>query len=235
MDIVGEEQGRLERAATWLQATPVELAGLAVLLVGAVVATGALWWTVAGAASPPAEVDGIEALVGPDGELAPGTADGADHHDGDGPTGALDGGPEQLVVHVTGAVGTPGVVTVRAGDRVADALTAAGGALDDAELDRLNLARPVTDGEQIHVPVEGEELPPEASRPDDAGGAGPVDLNRADAATLETLPGIGPARAAAIVEHRETHGPFTEPGDLRDVPGIGEATFQRLADQVTTS
>jgi competence protein ComEA len=148
---------------------------------------------------------------------------------------APDDEPASLTVHVTGAVADPGLVVVDDGARVADAIELAGGAADDAELHRLNLARPLHDGEQVHVPRDGEDLPAGATGDATGGAGGPIDINRADAATLETLPGIGPARAQAIIEHRETHGPFAEPGDLREVPGIGEATFQRLADDVTTS
>lgn len=238
MDIVGEEEGRLARLAAWLEATRAELIALAVLLSGAAVATGVLWWSAADALGEPAEVTGIGEGVeapGAHGEhVEPGgTVDDAEA--GSGAHGAS-GEPEELTVHVTGAVERPGLVTVPPGARVADALALAGEATGEAELHRLNLARPLDDGEQIHVPRQGEEPPAEASAPPDGDEAGgPIDLNRADAAALERLPGIGPARAEAIVEHRERHGPFADPGDLRDVPGIGEATFQRLAGDVTTS
>ena len=104
--------------------------------------------------------------------------------------------------------------------------------MPDGRLDRLNLARLVDDGERIHVPRVGEDAPPPeqpASRgvlPD-----GRIDLNAASLAELETLPGVGPARAQAIIAEREAR-PFRVPGDLRRVPGIGEATFQRLAPLV---
>lgn len=236
MDLIGEEHGRLGRLAAWLDATHAELVGLALLLCGAVVATGALLWAATGPSPPATEVSGIGAVVDPGSGEDP-TGAGAGHtHPDDGAATPPDADPASLTVHVTGAVADPGLVVVEGGARVADAIELAGGAHDDAELHRLNLARPLHDGEQVHVPVDGEDLPPEASPDATGGGAGgPIDLNRADAATLETLPGIGPARAQAIIEHRETHGPFTEPGDLREVPGIGEATFQRIADDVTTS
>jgi len=136
------------------------------------------------------------------------------------------------VVHVSGAVRDPGLVTLPVGSRVADAIDASGGAMPDGRLDRLNLARLVDDGERIHVPRVGEDAPPPeqpASRgvlPD-----GRIDLNAASLAELETLPGVGPARAQAIIAEREAR-PFRVPGDLRRVPGIGEATFQRLAPLV---
>jgi competence protein ComEA len=137
-------------------------------------------------------------------------------------------------VHVTGAVALPGLLTLAPGARVGDAVAAAGGALPDAWLDRVNLARPVADGEQVHVPRVGEDAPPPAASGPTSQGIlpdGRVDLNRATAEELATLPGIGPARAAAIIAAREEQ-PFDEPGDLRRVPGIGEATFQRLAPLV---
>lgn len=144
--------------------------------------------------------------------------------------GAVDAlGP---VVHVSGAVREPGVVTLPEGSRVADAVAASGGAMPDARLDRLNLARRVDDGERIHVTRVGEDAPPPeepASRgvlPD-----GRIDLNAASQTELETLPGVGPARAQAIIAERDARA-FRVPGDLRRVPGIGEATFQRLAPLV---
>jgi competence protein ComEA len=238
MDLIGEEEGRLERLSAWLEASRAEMIGLALLLVGAVVASAALWWTVAAVDPGVAEVHDADTTAGPHPAstetVSPSDAEAVDHDHGGGGQEADDA---DLTVHVTGAVGDPGVVTVPAGARVSEAIAAAGDATDEAQLERLNLARPVRDGEQVHVPQDGEELPPEATRPDGGtnGGDGPIDLNHADAAALERLPGIGPSRAAAIIEHREAHGPFEEPGDLRDVSGIGEATFQRLAEQVTTS
>jgi competence protein ComEA len=267
---------RPDRWASWLAATPVELVGLAVLLLGALVATGALWW---GALQRPDGLPtdhsgsgdtGIAGTgVGGDGlgstgqvgvEVTPsdparddgwhgGDGRAGDGHAGDGspPGGRPAAGqpaPTEVVVHVSGAVARPGLVTLPAGARVGDAIEAAGGPVDGADPARLNLARPLEDGEHVHLPREGEELPASwDGRSGDGGGpsAGAgggdarVDLNRANAAELESLPGIGPARAAAIIDHRERHGPFRVPGDLREVPGIGERTFQQLAELVTVS
>ena len=235
MDLIGEERGRLERLAAWLDATRAELVGLAVLLCGAIVATGTLLWAATGPSTPAGEVAGIGAVVDPASGEDP-TGDGSGHtHVEPGTAASSDEEPTSLTVHVTGAVAEPGLVVADDGAWVADAIELAGGAAEDAELHRLNLARPLQDGEQVHVPRDGEDLPPGATGHDAGEAGGPIDINRADAATLETLPGIGPARAQAIIEHRETHGPFAEPGDLREVPGIGEATFQRIADDVTTS
>lgn len=145
------------------------------------------------------------------------------------------GGP--LLVHVAGAVARPGIVELRTGDRVADAVDAAGGALPGAALDGLNLARPLVDGEQVLVPVVGEQPPTEAAVGD--GGTtdarlpdGRLDLNAATAADLEELPGVGPVLAGRILAHRDAEGPFTDAADLRDVAGIGEATWASLRDLV---
>jgi competence protein ComEA len=140
--------------------------------------------------------------------------------------------PRGPVVHVSGAVLRPGVVTLPERSRVADAIDAAGGPMPDARLDRLNLARIVEDAERVHVPRVGEDAPP----PDEPASPGVlpdgrIDLNTASQAELETLPGVGPARARAIIAEREAR-PFRVAGDLRRVPGIGEATFQRLSPLV---
>jgi competence protein ComEA len=113
-------------------------------------------------------------------------------------------------------------------------LETVGGALVDADLDRLNLAAKVVDGQQILVPKVGQALPSAAS-----GGTapatpnGPINLNLATAAELETLPGIGPVLAAAIVSERERRGGFRSVNELRQVRGIGEARFTDLKALVT--
>lgn len=234
----------LQRALTWFEATPAEIAGLLVLLTGAVLTTVLLVWEANQRPEPPPVATGPGDVAGPADIGAHGAGGGldgpadveADHgHPGTGEDEVA--GP--VVVHVTGAVARPGVITLDDGGRVTDAIAAAGGATDDARLDLVNLARPLQDGEHVHLPREGEETrPPGVGSPGAAAGQGPadrIDLNTATADQLETLPGIGPAKASAILRHREQHGPFSVPGDLRDVSGIGEATFQRLADLVTVS
>lgn len=144
-----------------------------------------------------------------------------------------------LLVHVAGAVGAPGVVSLPEGARVVDAIEAAGGAREDADTDQLNLARPVVDGEQVRVPVVGEVLEaaspgPQASSTASGGsGAGPINVNTATASELEALPGIGPALAERIVSHREANGPFKSLDDLTDVPGIGKAKLEALRTEAT--
>ena len=135
-----------------------------------------------------------------------------------------------IYVHVLGAVLQPGLYALREGDRAVDAVAAAGGFTDDADQAQLNLARFVTDGEQIVVPVVG------AAPPVTGGGAvvpGKVNLNTADAAALETLPRVGPAMSARIIAWRETNGRFTAIEDLMSVSGIGDKTFEALKDLVT--
>lgn len=141
-----------------------------------------------------------------------------------------------LVVHVAGAVMTPGVHELPAGSRVADAVAAAGGLGADADGARLNLAAPLVDGERVYVVRSGEDAPPPVAGAGAATapgpGAGPIDLNAADEAALDGLPGIGPATAAAIVAHRTQIGRFTSVDQLLDVRGIGEAKLEAIRDLV---
>jgi competence protein ComEA len=139
-----------------------------------------------------------------------------------------------LRVYVSGAVQTPDVYELLPDSIVKDALLAAGGPANEADLDRINLAAPVADGQQIYVPHLGEEAlpvqPPAAqSAPD-----GKVHLNTADLATIETLPGIGPSLAQRILDYRQAHGPFERIEDITEVSGIGPATFERIRDLITT-
>lgn len=147
-------------------------------------------------------------------------------------------GPAVLVVHVAGAVAAPGVHELAPGSRVVDAVAAAGGLAPHADGSRLNLAAPVADGQRVYVPAVGEVPPSEVPASSSGGGAGaraagPVDLNMADEADLDALPGIGPATAAAIVEHRRQIGRFTSVDQLLDVRGIGEAKLEQLRSLVT--
>ncbi|WP_456788037.1 ComEA family DNA-binding protein [Cellulomonas sp. P5_C5] len=136
----------------------------------------------------------------------------------------------EVVVDVVGAVAAPGVVRLAQGSRVVDAIAAAGGATAEAQVSSLNLARVLVDGEQIAVPRPGD-LPAQAAAAEPAGGDGLVDLNTADAASLDSLPGIGPVLADRIVAHREDR-PFTTVDELADVAGIGPTLLERLRDLV---
>jgi competence protein ComEA len=167
----------------------------------------------------------VSASVIVTGTPASGVAGQDDHTD-------ADRGPAQLVIHVAGLVHTPGVVRLARGARVLDALEAAGGARDGVDLTNLNLARPVTDGEQVLV---GVTPPAGAATTPGTGDTGSalVNLNTATTEQLEALPGIGPALAGRILAWREDHGRFTSVDELQEVSGIGPARFAELADLVT--
>jgi competence protein ComEA len=142
---------------------------------------------------------------------------------------------DTVVVHVAGAVTHPGVAELPADSRVIDAVEAAGGALPDADLDRLNLAAKVADGERVLVPRVGEADvvdPALESSSSGDGAGGLLNLNTATAAQLEELPGIGPVLAAAILDERERRGGFRSVNELREVRGIGEKRFADLRDRV---
>ncbi len=136
-----------------------------------------------------------------------------------------------LVVHVDGAVAAPGVYELEGEGRVADAVEAAGGLVEGADTSALNLAALVSDGEKVHVPREGEAATSATGAPAQAQ-PGLVNLNTADVAQLDELPGVGEATARAIVEDREANGPFTTPEDLMRVSGIGEKKYAKLEDLI---
>jgi len=141
----------------------------------------------------------------------------------DAPRPTASAGPGLVVVHVVGAVAGPGVVRLPVGSRVLDAVAAAGGATGDADLARLNLARPLVDGEQVVVPRPGD--PDAAPEGTPAGGpAGPLDLNTATPAQLDELPGVGPVLAQRIVARR----PFRSVDELDEVSGVGPTLLERL-------
>src|SRR5699024_5678130 len=151
----------------------------------------------------------------------------------------VDGVPAEVLVHVVGAVEEPGVVRLEAGSRVLDAVELAGGATKDADLARLNLARVVTDGEQVLVLRTGEEAPSgtegstgRGEGPRTPGATATLDLNVASASELEALPGVGPVLAQRIVEHREAFGPFASVDGLLEVSGVGPAVLEKLRSGV---
>ncbi len=164
-------------------------------------------------------------------------ADGSVANDGSGPSGSTadattnttSGG--SLHVHAAGAVTHPGVVEVPAGSRVTDVVAAAGGPATDADLNQVNLAALVADGERVYIPRQGEVGAGLAT----AGGATSsseknaiVNLNEADETQLETLPGVGPATAKAIVDYRAEHGRFRSVDDLLNVRGIGPSKLEQI-------
>jgi competence protein ComEA len=144
-------------------------------------------------------------------------------------------GPDELVVQVAGAVVQPAVYRVADGSRVGDVVARAGGPTADADPTALNLAARVVDGERVYVPRIGEVVtvaPSGSQGTAQPTPAAPVDLNTATPDQLETLPGIGPATAQAIVDQRERNGPFQSVDDLLDVRGIGPAKLDAIRDLV---
>ncbi len=144
----------------------------------------------------------------------------------------------EVVVHVAGAVMRPGVYRLDAGSRVDDAVRVAGGGVGAADLDSLNLARILTDGEQVYVLTVEEAaagVAPPSGPPGKGGSSGlprTVNINTASIDELDTLPGVGPSTARKIVDDREANGPFRTPEDLMRVPGIGEKKFESLREYV---
>jgi len=148
--------------------------------------------------------------------------------------------PQFLTVHVAGAVKSPGVYRLRQGARVNDGVDAAGGATTSADLDSVNLASLVNEGEQIYIPKRGEKPRTITSRPQlSVGDAGTnrvtgevtarvININLASATQLEQLPGVGPATAKAIVAYREKYGAFNTVEDLLKVRGIGPAKLSEI-------
>jgi competence protein ComEA len=200
-----------------------ELAGLALVVVATLAGAG-LWYTrslprpiqVVQTPGPSAIASAASSETAvPSGSLAPSA------------TGSM------LVVDVAGWVRRPGVYEFPPGARVIDAVDRAGGARPGADLMLLNLAAPLTDGQQILVPKKGQATGSGTSTVVAGGSPGLINVNTADATTLESLSGIGEVLAAAIIQYREEHGPFTSVDQLEDVPGIGPATLEDIRDQVT--
>jgi competence protein ComEA len=171
----------------------------------------------------------------------------------------------EITVHVIGSVFAPGVYTVAASSRVVDAVSAAGGPTPEADLSSLNMALPLADADQVYVPprsVAASRVRPQttkvrrtnptvatvpqaiaaassSSQPITAGSSsgapGMVNVNTADATLLESLPGVGPSTAKAIIAHRQANGPFAKPEGLLAVRGIGEGKFAAMKQFVTVS
>lgn len=135
--------------------------------------------------------------------------------------------PDDVVVYVSGAVASPGVLTLPSSSRVIDAITAAGGATPEADLESINLARIIVDGEQIRVGVVGES-PPSASAGTGTDAQACVRLATATETELQTLPGVGPALAQRIISYRATHPRLTSVEELDDVPGIGPSLIEKI-------
>jgi competence protein ComEA len=219
-------------------------AGVALLALVAALA-GFVWYRAGAAVPPPAtavtagSTDGVGA-GGSTSTIVPGAVPPISGSDVEPTTAA-----SPMLVHVAGAVVAPGVYALPPGARVRDAVNAAGGPAADATLDELNLATPLADGQRVEVPHLGDPDgsggvtggAPGAAGPPGTGGAptpsAPLDLNRATAAELDALPGVGPSIAAAIVAQREAVGGFDAVEDLLEVRGIGEARLAELQPLVT--
>jgi len=145
----------------------------------------------------------------------------------------------QIVVHVAGEVRNPGVYELPPGSRIIDAVNAAGGITARADVEVINLATPLIDSSQVYVPAKGSVRQQSFARPQPGmnvgastdsqqASSGLVNINRATAAELEKLPGVGPSTAQAIIDYRNSHGPFASPEDLLNVKGIGPSKFAAM-------
>jgi competence protein ComEA len=201
-----------------------------------VVAGAGLWY----ARSLPSSVE-VQSEHPPGGAGPPGNTSAPPSGSASGSaSGAPSGspGPSVLYVHVAGLVRHPGVYEFQPGRRVVDAVMAAGGATKKADLDLLNLAALLTDGEQILVPAHGAVVVPPTGGGDSPVGTtgasgGLINVNTATETELESLPGVGPVLGAAIIAYRTEHGPFPTVDALDDVSGIGPATLDQLRPLVT--
>jgi competence protein ComEA len=154
------------------------------------------------------------------------------------PAATATSGPIQ--VYISGAVAQPDVYSVPSGAIVRDALALAGGPASDADLNAINLAQTLRPGDQVYVPHIGEVAPPvvsagENSENPSSAPSGPININTATQAELETLPGIGPALATRIIDYREANGPFATIEAIQNVSGIGPATFENLKELITVN
>ncbi len=148
-----------------------------------------------------------------------------------------------IAVHVAGNVLRPGVYDLTSDARVVDAIRFAGGATAIADLNAINLANRLNDGQQVYVPAVGEKVSPNISSSGSTNDSAtsetnsvqyPININTADVALLDELPGVGPSTAQAIVAYRDQNGPYASISGLEDVPGIGPAKFAALQGLVTT-
>jgi competence protein ComEA len=197
-----------------------ELAGLIVVIVATLAGVG-FWYS----RSLPKPIQVAETP-------APASGSGGPVVDPPASAGSAAGPGAPGIVDVAGLVRKPGVYALDPGSRVVDAIDRAGGALPKADLSLLNLAAPLVDGQQILVQEEGASGTGATGVPGTGGGT-LVNINTADEPTLETLNGVGPSLATAIIQYRMEHGPFTSVDQLDQVSGIGPATLEKLRPQVT--
>ena len=156
----------------------------------------------------------------------------------------------KIVIHITGAVKNEGVITLEENSRIFDAVEAAGGLTEDADMSKINLAFVLEDGIKVRIPskndVEEEKMEeeltdheefvenmPESNIKSEKGGTGVVNINKATQTELETLPGIGPSIALKIINYREENGKFSSIDDLKKVSGIGESKFENIKNLIS--
>ena len=230
--------GPRSRARALLAGAGRQRVAVALLAVAALLVAGFVWVRATPrlldpAADQIAATGGLAGASGDQGPAAP--ADQTLPRAAPG-TSAPSGASERVAVHVAGRVRHPGLVRLPAGSRVQDAIRAAGGASPGADLDAINLARKLTDGEQVLVPGPGDPAPQPVPGAITAPGApaAPFDLNTATVEQLDTLPGVGEVTAGRIVAYRTAH-PFTAVDELLEVPGIGQRRFDQLKDLVTVA
>lgn len=152
-------------------------------------------------------------------------------------------GEEEIVIHIIGAVNKEGIVKLKSGDRISDAIEKAGGATENADLSKINLAYIVEDGQKINIPNKDEENTNTEYITTDSGNAiveneqsseeiGKVNINTATQTELETLPGIGPSTALKIIQYREENGKFDSIEDIKNVSGIGDVKYENIKDYI---
>lgn len=149
---------------------------------------------------------------------------------------------EEIVVHVTGEVNKPGIVVLKSNSRIADAINKAGGATKEADLNQINLAYILEDGQKIYIPNKNEKIDEDEYITEGNGNnignnsqkeGEKVNINEAMQTELEELPGIGPSLASRIIEYREQNGDFKKIEELQNVKGIGDAKYNDIKDKVT--
>ena len=162
------------------------------------------------------------------------------------PTGSPTMTPSPIQVFVSGEVLVPDVYALAPGSRIKQLIEAAGGFTDDASTAAINLAQPLMDGVHVHIPAVGEVAPTPQSVPSEPAplgsssvtnpgtGGGLVDINTAELAELDTLPGIGPVTAQTILDYRTVNGPYSDIAAIMEVHGIGQATFENIKELITT-
>ena len=143
---------------------------------------------------------------------------------------------EEIMVHISGAVNKPGILRLDSNKRVVDALDLAGGARDDADLDRINLAARLHDEEKIYIPKVGEiqnNISSLVSSPSSSSPSSKININSADLSELTKIPGVGEKTAQKIIDYR-TNNSFSSIEDIKNVPGIGDKKFEAMKDYLTT-